>query len=308
MRENEPMAVVIVSYNTRYHLQRCLQAVFEQDVRDVVVVDNGSTDESIEMVRSMFPTVNLCITTENRGYGAAANQGVAASKCKRVLVLNSDTVVLPGCMEALEAVLDAYRAAGIVGPRLENPDGSLQPSTRPFPTPLHVLLLESSLNAVVGRLPGLHSTYLLTWPHDSLRDVPWCVGAALAVRREAFDRVGGFDESFFMYFEETDLSLRMAQAGWTTYFAPKARVTHVGGASASQQWGLMSLQLYASLRQFYRVHYGPVRMMFLRFVLTYLMARNMVLDVARLGRTHDSRERSALRARLGVWRRVLLQS
>src|SRR5207237_6294073 len=134
--------------------------------------------------------------------------------------------------------------------------GSLQLSCFPFPSPLFALLRATFLGALIGRLPGLRQHYLPAWQQDQARPVPWVVGAVLAIRRAAFDSVGGFDESFFMYSEEVDLCYRLRAAGWQTDFAPVARVTHLGGASANQQRTAMEEQRYASTAQFYRAQHA----------------------------------------------------
>jgi N-acetylglucosaminyl-diphospho-decaprenol L-rhamnosyltransferase len=243
-----PIAVAIVSYNTREHLRACLESVAPERPAETVVVDNGSTDGSVEMVREEYPEVEL-IEAENHGYGAGANRAFAATTAPYVLLLNTDTVLRPGALQALADHLAAHHRAGIVGPRLLNPDGSLQRSCAPFPYPLSKL---------ARWLPVGRRTYLPTWSHDAPRVVPYVLGAALALRREAIDAIGGFDERFFMYFEETDLALRLSRHGWETHFTPAAEVAHEGSASTRQLSAPMLLELYRSMTRFYELHHGPL--------------------------------------------------
>ncbi|HEX6104576.1 MAG TPA: glycosyltransferase family 2 protein, partial [Gemmatimonadales bacterium] len=229
------MAVAIVSWNTRELLRRCLESALAEGAAEIVVVDNGSSDGSVEMVRDQFPRVRLEVRPENPGYGAASNIAFGLCSAEYVLLLNSDTAIHPGALAALVEHLDRNPRAGIVGPRLLNADGTLQKSVFPFPSPLVPLVKRRPVADVVGVVPWLRDEFVGSWAHDRARRAPWVLGAALAIRRTAFDGTGGFDESFVMYFEEVDLCYRLRQAGWEIHFTPAAEVTHVGGASTSQR-------------------------------------------------------------------------
>jgi GT2 family glycosyltransferase len=234
-----PIAVAIVNYNTREHLHACLATVQLEAPSEVVVVDNASSDGSTEMVRADYPWVALHANKTNLGYGAAANQAIASCSAEYVLLLNSDTLLQAGALMALSGYLDLHPHAAIVGPHLVEADGTLQASCYPFPTPLNTFLENSTSAILLGRLirrhiPLLRNFYLRTWPHTSARVVPWLKGAALAIRRTAFDAVGGFDESYFMYFEDADLCYRLNAAGWKVHFVPITTVVHIGGASTSR--------------------------------------------------------------------------
>src|SRR5690606_9943376 len=133
-----------------------------------------------------------------------------------------------------------------------HPDGTLQQSTFPWPSPGNALLGESKLSWFVRFVPGVRSRHLRTWRHDRPRAVPWVLGAALAIRREAFDAVGGFAERFVMYFEETDLARRMWAAGWETHFVPMGPVMHIGGASTEQVKPAMAVRFYDIMARWYR--------------------------------------------------------
>jgi N-acetylglucosaminyl-diphospho-decaprenol L-rhamnosyltransferase len=260
--------VVVVSYNTREHLRTCLESVLRDEPGMVVVVDNGSSDGSAEMVRTDFPSVRLLIDPRNRGYGAAANLGIRACDADHVLLLNSDTVLAKGTLSALGGYLDTHPRAGLAGPRLRYPDGALQPSCQPFLGTFQLALEKTPLARLLRRVRPLRERYLLSHsPHDRPRIVPWVIGAALAIRREAFEDVGGFDDAFFMYAEEVDLCYRLRQRGWEVHFAPVADVVHVGGASTSQQRLRMRARRSMSALHFYRTHYSPRRVRVLSFLL-----------------------------------------
>ncbi len=275
-------AVVIVNYNTCAFLRACLPTVIAEQPREMIMVDNASNDGSVQMVREDFPAVTLMPLPVNLGYGAAANQGIRACDAEFVLLLNSDTRVHGGALQALEVYFEQHPGAGIVGPRLLNPDGTLQASCYPEPTPLHVLLEESTLGRWVRYIPPMRERYLRTWSHSQPRVVPWVLGAALAIRRRAFDSVRGFDESFFLYWEEVDLCYRLGRAGWEIHFAPGAVVTHYGGASTRLHHLEMTRRLFTSAAHFYRTHYSRARLFALRVFIILIMLARMGRDFAHL--------------------------
>jgi GT2 family glycosyltransferase len=299
------ISVLVVSYGTRDDLRACLAALRGQPSQTVVVVDNGSTDGSADMVRSDFPWVSLIENETNRGYGAAANQGLAAPDSDYALLLNADTVPGEGVVETLRDYLERHPSAALAGPRLLNPDGTLQPSCFPFLTPLNVVLVMTGLNGILGRISTLASKHLPTTDHDRPCVVPWVKGAALAIRLSAFREVDGFDETFFMYGEETDLAYRLAAAGWETHFTPAASVVHREGASTPAGRAMIELFVWGSLDRFYRRHYPDTRLLQLRAVTAPVMAGRIVRDGLLLLREHDGTKRRGLRRSIAVWRRIL---
>jgi N-acetylglucosaminyl-diphospho-decaprenol L-rhamnosyltransferase len=299
------VAVAIVNYNTRDHLRACLSSVLADTRGEVVVADNASSDGSAEMVRSDFPSVALYANQTNRGYGAAANQAIASCRAPYVLLLNSDTRLAPGTLLRLSEYLDQHPAAAIVGPRLVHSDGKLQASCYPFPTPLNVFLEQSSLDRLLGRVPLLRGLSLRTWPHTRPRVVPYVVGAALAIRRAAFEQVGGFDESIFMYSEEADLSYRLAQAGWQTHFAPVATVVHVEAASTAQRRAEMLYRLYVSNMRFYQRCNSGASLAALVLIVKGSMLAKLIRDSLRLLLTREPQARARVAENIGVWQRVL---
>ena len=177
------MAAVVVNYNTRDLLRSCLESVRAEGMAEVVVVDNASTDGSPGMVRSEFPEVRLLANRHNPGYAGGANQGIAACRAPYVLLLNGDTQLRPGAAAALAGWLDRHPRAALAGPRLVNPDGSLQSSCYPYLTPLNVLVLNTWLNRAARLLPGLRRRYLPTWRGTPAQAGCWVKGAALAIAR-----------------------------------------------------------------------------------------------------------------------------
>ena len=293
-----PISVVIVSYNSCNYLRACLSSIEVEQCSEVIVVDNVSTDGSDEIVTQEFPNMRLIKSSQNDGYGAAANLGITSCSSKYVLLLNSDTLLQWGTLQSLTNYLDRHPQAAVVGPSLVNPDGTRQASCFPFPTPWQILLRETRLAKIWSETTANHSA-------DSARSVPWVLGAALAIRRQAFTSVGGFDASFFMYYEEVDLCYRLNRSGWQTHFTPAATVTHIGGASTKQKRTAMAIQLYKSLCHFYKQHYSRTQRFQLRLVLTYLMLRNILKETFKAARRSGSDKFSHTADDLMVWRSVL---
>jgi GT2 family glycosyltransferase len=296
------MAVVVVSFNTRDVLRDCLQSVVAAAPAEIIVVDNGSMDGSADMVRQEFPGVRL-VEAENRGYGAGANLGVRSSSSEYVLVLNSDTLLMDNAIPALGRYLDENLRAGVAGPRLRNADGSLQPSCSAFLGTFRLALEKSPLARPLTRVPGVRDRLLLRHSsHDHPRRVPWVVGAALAIRRSAFEAVDGFDESFFMYAEEVDLCYRLSRRGWETHFAPVTDVVHLGGASTAAYGSAMDTRRVISSVQFYRRHYGPVRQgVLLLLIKAAAILRLLRAHLHRLAPKHSG-ARDQARARIAALR------
>jgi GT2 family glycosyltransferase len=299
-------AVGVVSYNTRELLRACLDSVLRESPSEVVVVDNSSSDGSGEMVKTDFPFADLIQNGANLGYGAAANQAVAHCSADYVLLLNSDTILRPGSLREMSSYLRQNPRVALVGPRIVNLDGTLQRSCFPYPTPFDVLLDLSNLSLLIRHIPVLQEVYLRTWSHDCARPVPWVLGAALAIRREAFEAVGGCDESFFLYYEEVDLCYRLARSGWEVHYAPVGDIIHVGGASARQRRADMSVQFFASLVQFYHRHYSRWSLVELVVLLECAALARLLRDAVSLRLTADSHKRANLAANLDAWRRLLL--
>lgn len=250
------LSVVIVNWNTRGLLSDCLQSVQATAgdiVSEVIVVDNGSSDGSQAMLAERFPDVRLLQNAENVGFARACNQGVNASSGQYALLLNSDAVLTDTAAQSMVALANQQLHAGVVGAQLRNPDGTFQASYTPFPTLLQELLILSGIGRIVyGRW------YPSRGPEEDSgpQRVDYVEGACLLVRREAFDKVGGLDEQYFMYAEEVDLCYEMNRHGWEVWYHPDAKVIHVAGASSRNRPVAREEDLYRSRLRFFRKHYG----------------------------------------------------
>jgi N-acetylglucosaminyl-diphospho-decaprenol L-rhamnosyltransferase len=223
-------SVIVVTWNARDHVARCLEAVGKGS-DEVIVVDNASTDGTAEMVAERFPHVQVLRLPENRGFGAGNNEGMRIAAGRYFILLNSDAWPVADAFERLVAFADTRPDAAVVGPRLLNPDGTLQRSVRGFPTLWRLATEYLFLRKLAPQSRLFNSFYGARFDHLSIREADWLYGPCLVVRREAAAAVGLFDESFFLFSEETDWCYRFRLAGWKVFLYPDAEIVHVGGAS-----------------------------------------------------------------------------
>ncbi len=226
------VSAVAVSFNSSDCLPDCLRSLRSEGVADIVVVDNASSDGSIEAVLASDPGVTVVATGANLGFGSGVNRGVEKATGDHLLILNPDTVVEPGTVKALAEALDRDPGLAAVGPRIENVDGTLYPSVRSFPN-LWVATGHAFLGLLWPTNPFSRRYRMLDWDHSRpAPTVDWVSGACMLVRRSAFEAVGGFDEGYFMYVEDVDLCWRFGRAGWRIGYEPAGRVVHALGASS----------------------------------------------------------------------------
>lgn len=306
--EQPLLSVVIVSYNTVQLLHDCLASLHAAGgsmLLEIVVVDNASTDSSVELIRTTFPDVRVLVNQENVGFGVANNQGVAAAKGRYAMLLNSDTVMWPGTIERLVTYLEHTAEVGMVAPRLLNADGSDQRSAFRFPTPLVLLLEQLSLAPV---LPMTDYRERAQQAHTPFA-VDWVLGACMLARRDLLAALGLFDPRFFMYAEDIDLCYRLQSAGHAIHLVPAAVVTHFGGMSARQQPLRMALQSTASMYLFYRKHYNRPALLLAVLIFRGAAVARWLRDAARwaglaLPGTQPARRRMLIE-NLRLWMHVL---
>jgi N-acetylglucosaminyl-diphospho-decaprenol L-rhamnosyltransferase len=274
------VSIIIASHNTCAYLERSLSAI--GDRHETIVVDTGSTDDSRALVRERFPHVRLVELDENPGYGGALNKGIAVSSGEYLLLMNGDAWPRLHALERLVNSVENEPRAGIIGPRLLNPDGTLQPSVRGFPTLWRLVTEYLFLRWLAPWSRALNAFYGSRFDHGSRREAEFLVGAVLLVRRQLIDEIGGFDERFFMYNEEVDFCYRARAAGWEVVFLPEAEFVHIGGASTSQVRPRMYREQLRSHLRFLAKHHGLSQAEQARRLLAIAMrVRAVVFRVAR---------------------------
>lgn len=296
------LSILIVNFNTRDLLRNCLDSV-RKTVRDlsyeIIVVDNASRDASAEMVHREFPGVFLIANSENRGFGAANNQGLAVMRGEYALLLNSDAVLAEQAVSELVSFMRKTPGAGMACGQLLNADGSKQNSIAPFPS-FWTLLLNLPLLEILfpKRYPSKR------YAHPAPLEVDSGIGACLLVRKEALRSVGLFDERYFFFFEETDWALRMKAAGWKVFHVPSARIYHLQGQSIGGDIA-SRIEFYRSRYRFIRKWSPAGRAYFLSALIVLRLWVNWLLTCLAvfltLGLSRKLREKSLVYSRLLLW-------
>jgi len=290
------LSIVILNYNTREHLRTCLQALLVEGSTtlsggpmtvEVFVVDNASTDGSADMVADQFPAVTLIRSAHNGGFASGNNQALTKARGQAMLVLNPDTLMPRGGVRRLLDRLAAHPEAGIIGPKLLRPDGSMHLACRrSFPTPSIAFYRISGLSRLLSSSPRF-GRYNLTFVDADLPiEVDSVCGACMLIRRSVIERVGYFDERFFMYGEDLDWCMRTREAGWTVRYEPAVVVQHQHGAASRKRALRTTFHFFRAMDLFYRKHYvdryhplvtGVVRMA-IYAALAVAMCRTLVTD------------------------------
>ncbi len=254
------LSIIIVSYNTREFTLSCLESIYQNNPDryslEIFVVDNASSDGTVEAIAKKFPRVKLFANNENRGYAAANNQAISQTNADYVLLLNSDTLVLENSLEVMIDFMKNHPEVGASGCKLVLPDGSLDLACkRSFPTP------ETSFYHAVGlskRFPRHQrfGHYNLSYLNENeTHEVDCLVGAFMMVRREAIEEVGVLDEQFFMFGEDIDWCYRIKQVGWKIVYFPKAVTLHYKGTSCKRNIWKATYEFHRAMLVFYNKHY-----------------------------------------------------
>lgn len=255
------LSICIVSYNVKRLLRQCIRSIYAQASQlslEIIVVDNCSSDGTADMVRREFPNVMLVENSVNEGFAKASNQAMEFSEGEFILLLNPDTIVLPGTLSATLEFMRQTQEAGIVGCRLVRRDGNVEPSCKSLPS-LWVLWLEMSfLYKVFPKSRFFGTPYMTYFGYDEIKEVDAVKGAFLMVRRSTIEEIGLLDEGYFIYSEEVDLCYRAKRRGWKVYFYPDAQVIHYGGASSKLNRVGMFIELQKSRYRFFRKHRSRV--------------------------------------------------
>jgi N-acetylglucosaminyl-diphospho-decaprenol L-rhamnosyltransferase len=290
------MSIVLVCWNNKAYLDPCLKSLYEGELKssfDVIVVDNGSTDGSQQMLAEKYPDVKLIQNEGNVGLGKASNQGIEATKGRFVLLLNNDTLVNGSALDVLVEYLDANPEAGATAGKLLNPDGSFQSGFAPFSTLLEEFLIVTHIGEILW--PG----YPSHGDSNEIKETGWMSSACLLVRRAALDQIGLLDEGYFIYGDEADLQYRLNKAGWKVVFLPSSTIIHFGGRSMDR-WKRRKM-VYRGKMLFYKKNYGFLSTLFLRmmfFVMSFL--KLLVWCVGFIVPSRNEQAKKELRSNLDV--------
>jgi GT2 family glycosyltransferase len=291
------ISVIIVSWNVRELLKQCLRSVNSQHdsprseaergltvnsslSTEIIVVDNASSDGTVQMLRAEFPDTRVVANSQNLGFTRGNNQALALARGRYLFLLNPDTELFPNALANLTAYMDANasRRVGILGPKLCYGDGSLQSSRRRFPALATAFLESTILQQWFPRNRVLTRYYMLDTRDDATQDVDWVNGSAMFVRRELYEQVGGFDEQFFMYSEETDWCYRAKQAGWQVVYLPTAVVTHHEGKSSEQAIAQRDIYFHSSKIRYFKKYRGAFIAEILRAFLLLMFTFQMIVE------------------------------
>lgn len=264
------ISVIYVNWNTQKLLENSLSSLKAHSglqQLEIIVVDNGSTDNSVAWLKDFHPDILLISLERNMGFSIGNNEGAARASGDYLLLLNTDTVVLPTTVPGLVRVLEADPTIGCVGAKHLNEDNSLQRSMDSFPN----LVADSFTYTEVHRFPRvarwLGRRHAWWSAHDRLRSVDWVNGACMLFRRDAFDHAGGFDEDIFIYGEEVDLCKRISDQGWGVIFSPGAEIIHLGGGAMNRVAAKRLVLNYRGLVRFYDKHKSAGARVSIRIVL-----------------------------------------
>ncbi len=230
------LSVVIVSWNARHYLELCLESLAKAPPRrsmEVLVVDNASADDTIEVVEARFPWVKLIKSKENLGFSKGNNVAIRQCQGRYIALVNPDVIVFPGCLDALADFLDQNPGVGNVGPRVFNPDMTQQSTCRRFPTLWNNLCSATRLESIFKGNRFFAGEHMFYFAHDRTLAVDVIVGCFSMIRRETFDEVGLLDEDLFMYGDDVDWCRRAWNAGWQVIFYPEAYAIHDRGKTTA---------------------------------------------------------------------------
>lgn len=252
------LAVVIVDHDAGEDVLRCIRSVFDSAGEiglEVLVVDNRSRDGSPEAVTAAFPPVRVIRNDSNRGFAAAANQGMRASRSEFVLLINPDAEIGAGTLEGFLKVARDRPRAGAIGALTRDPDGTIYPSARRVPS-LFLGLGHTLVSPFWRDNPWSRRYRMADWDRRTEREVEWVSGSSVLLRRSSLDEVGLFDERYFMYVEDMDLCTRLRKGGWEVWFSPQLEITHIGGTATAGRRA-MTLQHSKSIYTYFVKHQSP---------------------------------------------------
>ena len=257
--ESIDVSIVIVNWNTKDYLIKCLRSIYETTKNldyEIYVVDNGSSDGSPEAVMKQFPQVRLIRNNNNLGFARANNIAISKSSGRYICLINSDILVLNRCIKNLLTLMDSHPRVGLASPRILNPDRTLQPNWRKFPTLWRSLLRTFAVDRLLPTSPHFLGKSNNYWTNKPVRNVDVLMGCFWIIRRQAIAQVGLMDEDFFMYGEDIDWCKRFHKSGWDVVYYSNAEAIHFGGMSSSNEPIRFYIEIYKSRLKYWKKHHG----------------------------------------------------
>lgn len=276
------VSIIIVNWNTKDFLHPCLQSILDNPPTsdfEIIVVDNASSDSSAEMVRDEFPGVTLIANVENTGYAEGNNIGFSAAKGDILLLLNPDTEVRPGAIDALIRCMERHPDAGAVAGRLIYPDGRVQSSCRSFPEPMSIMYDYLRLSRLFPKSKRF-GAYRMTWfDYNTEIEVDQPMASCMLTSRNILDEIGVFDTDLPIFFNDVDWCYRTKQKGFKIYFTPYAEIVHHVGGSTRQIKPAMVRESHISLKRFYAKHYKNKISPILYYLIMAAISVNMFISL-----------------------------
>ena len=251
------LSIIIVSWNVCDYLVDCIESILKNCrllQYEIIVIDNASTDGTVDLIKNKYPGLILIINDTNKGFAYANNQGIRQARGRYLLFLNPDTIIKPDAVEKMLTFLEQNKDVGAIGPRLLNKDLTIQHSVRTFPT-FRGALYRHTILRYFGLFKNHHEKWRMKdFKSDRLTDVDQLMGAAILAEKDLVLKMGGFDERFFMYYEEADFCYRIKKAGYRIVYFPDASIIHLGGKSARQIPFRKKIMAIRSLLRFFGKH------------------------------------------------------
>jgi len=293
------VSIIIVSYNTINVILPCIQSIYESEFTEsfeIIVVDNGSSDNSREAITEHFPDVQIIESGYNAGYAGGNNIGYKYSKGRNILFLNPDTIIHKAALDHMVSLADSSAECGALGPKVLNRDGSLQKSCYLSPA------LSRSIASVLfldylpfwENITGIKTNYMFDeQTHEMIVD---CVsGCCMLVKRKSLEDAGAFDESYWMYGEEGELCERIREKGYKIIFTPEASIVHLGGASTDSHSFKMRLHVERNRRMFYAQHRGKIELLLFKAILLFDTSRRILTSITKILITAGTNKKHVLK-------------
>ena len=307
--EEPDLSVIIVNWNAKELLAACLESLFadgEEVTMELFVVDNASSDGSVEMVQTRFQEVMLIANAENLGFARAANQAIRRSRGRYILLLNPDTLVMKDALPRMVRFLDRQPLIGALGAKILTPNGSIDfRGGRRFPTPLTEFFDQARISKIFPS-SRIFNRYLMGyWDHNDSREVDLLSGACMMVRRETIEEVGPLDEDFFLYGEDVEWCYRIKKAGWKIFYYAEAQIIHLGGGSTKRYPKSLGIEQMRSINLFFKKRYGVLDSWLHRLLILLVTLAKEAFFLSRSLVARGEAERKKIREKIALHYQVL---